>query len=304
MKKVLCIFLFVIFNLNADVYDLRAVNISKKIDCYIGDFNPPTKENKGFVSNVCTIDIGESIVVIEAGPTYIFAKELNKLIRNKYRKKVSHVIVTNFHDDRYTGASYYKENNIPIIAHKTIVQELKENQDKFTRIPRITSKDEYFKSEIVEADIFTDNKYIIKGKNLNVEILKLSKASNSVSDIAVYVPSEDFIFTGNIVFNGRMVKFAKYSNLDEWIKALKNLESRNIKYVMGGHGKEFDANSYKPTLEYLKILKTDVSKAYEDEVQREDIYKYVDDTKFSYYKHYKQIAPGNAKQYYDFLEWE
>ncbi len=303
MKKVLYIVLFLAFNLYADVYNLKAVKISQNIDCYIGDFNPPTKENKGFVSNVCSVDLGDSIVIIEAGPTYIFAKELTALIKKKYDKKISYVIVTNFHDDRYTGASYYKEKNIPIIAHKTIVKELKENPNKFNRIPRITTKDEYANSKIVETDIFTDDKYVIKGKNLNIEILKLSKASNSVSDIAVYIPSENFIFTGNIVFNGRMIKYAKYSNIDEWTKALEKLEKMNIKYVMGGHGKEFDKNSYRATLEYLRILKKSVSKAYEDDVDREDIYKYVEDKKFSYYEHYKVIAPLNVKTLYDQLEW-
>ncbi len=304
MKSFIYILLLLSFNLYADVYKLKAVNVTSNIDCYIGDFNPPTKENKGFVSNVCTVDTGDSIVVIEAGPTYVFAKELNELIKKKYAKEVSYVIATNFHDDRYTGASFYKEKNIPIIAHKTIVKELKENPDKFNRIPRITSKEEYSKSKVVDADIFTNDKYIIKGKNLNIEILKLSQASNSVSDISVFIPSENFIFTGNIVFNGRMIKYVKYSNINEWIKALEKLEKMNIKYVMGGHGKEFDKTSYKPTLEYLRVLKQSVTKAYDDEVDVEDIYNYVDDKNFSYYDHYKTIAPLNAKTLYDQLEWE
>ena len=303
MKKIILICILPILSLFANSYDFKAVKVTSNIDCFIGDFNPPMKSNKGFVSNVCTVDIGDSIVVIEAGPTYNFAKELSEFISKKDNKKISYVIVTNFHDDRYTGASFYKEKKIPIIAHKTVVKELEENPEKFNRIPKITTEEEYLNSKIVQADIFTDDKYIIKGKNINIEVLKLSNSSNSVSDIAVFVPSEDFIFAGNIVFNGRMVKFAKYSNLDNWIKALEKLESMNVKYVMGGHGKQFDKNSYKPTLEYLRVLKNDVSKAYDDEVQRKDIYKYVDDKKFSYYKHYKQIAPENTKEYYDFLEW-
>ena len=304
MKSFIYILLLLSFNLYADVYKLKVVNVTSNIDCYIGDFNPPTKENKGFVSNVCTVDTGDSIVVIEAGPTYVFAKELNELIKKKYAKDVSYVIVTNFHDDRYTGASFYKEKNIPIIAHNTIVKELKENPDKFNRIPRVTTKEEYVKSKVVDADIFTNDKYIIKGKNFNIEVLKLSKASNSVSDISVFVPSENFIFTGNTVFNGRMIKYAKYSNINEWIKSLEKLEKMNVKYVMGGHGKEFDKTSYKPTLEYLRVLKQSVTKAYDDEVDVEDIYNYVDDKIFSYYDHYKTIAPLNAKTLYDQLEWE
>ena len=303
MKKILSIFILPIIGLFASTYDLKPIEITKNIDCYIGDFNPPMKSNKGFVSNVCTVDMGDSLVVIEPGPTYKFAQELNEIIKEKYGKKVSHVIATNFHDDRYTGASFYKAKNIPIIAHKTIIKELEENPDKFNRIPRITTKEEYAKSKVVQPDILTNDKYIIKGKNFNVEILKLSEGANSVSDIAVFIPKEDFIFTGNIVFNGRMIKYAKYSNINEWIKALENLEKMNVKYVMGGHGKQYDKNSYNPTLEYLRILKTSVENAYEDDVDRDEISDYVDDKKFEYYEHYKTIAPGNAKTYYDHLEW-
>ncbi len=304
MKKFLLISILPIIGLFAQTYNLKVIAITSNIDCFIGDYNPPMRSNKGFVSNVCTVDTGDSILVIEAGPSYLFAKELSEFISKKHKKKISQVIVTNFHDDRYTGASYYKEKKIPIIAHKTIIKELEENPDKFNRIPRVTSKEEYAKSKIVKPDILTDDKYIIKGKNFNIELLKLSEGANSISDIAVFIPSEDFIFTGNIVFNGRMIKVAKYSNVDNWIKALEKLENMNVKFVMGGHGKQFDSKSYKPTLEYLKVLKDDVSKAYEDDIERDDIYKYVNDKKFSYYEHYKQIAPGNAKQYYDFLEWE
>lgn len=193
--------------------------------------------------------------------------------------------------------------NIPIIAHKTIIKELKENPDKFTRIQKVTSKEEYSKSKIVQPDILIDDKYIIEGKTRNLEILKLSAGSNSVSDIAIYSLKDNFIFVGNIVFNGRMIKYAKYSNIDNWIEALRNLEKMDVKYVLGGHGSEFDKNSYKPTLEYLKILRSSVKKAYENDVEREDIKNYVDDKKFSYYKHYKTIVTGNAKTYYDQLEW-
>ena len=303
MKKIVLISLFALLSLFANIYDLKPIKITNDITCFIGDFNPPMKSNKGFVSNVCYVDIGNSVVVIEPGPTYNFAKELSQVIKKDINKPISHVIATNFHDDRYTGASFYKEKNIPIIAHKSIVKELKENPDKFYRIPEVTTKEEYAKSKVVEADILTDNKYIIKGKSKNIEILKLSPASNSVSDIAVFVPKDDFIFTGNIVFNGRMIKYGKYSNIDNWIEALENLEKMNVKYVLGGHGSEFDKNSYKPTLEYLKILKTSVSNAYENDVEREDIKKYVDDKKFNYYKHYKTIVPSNAKTYFDQLEW-
>jgi len=303
MKKVILATLLLSSIVFANMYTLNPVHITKDTTCFIGDFNPPTKQNKGFASNVCYVDIGDSIVVIEPGPTYNFAKELDNYIQKQTNKKVSYVIATNFHDDRYTGASYYKEKNIPIIAHKTIVKELEENPDKFNRIPKVTTKKEYKNSQVVQPDILTDDKYIIKGTTKNIEILKLSTGSNSVSDIAVYVPKDDFIFVGNIVFNGRMVKYAQYSNLDNWIEALKNLEKMDVKYLLGGHGLEYDKNSYKPTLEYLQLLKKSVEKAYENDVDREELSQYIDDKKFKYYKHYDSISPSNPKTYFDQLEW-
>lgn len=303
MKKLILATLVASTSLMANMYELKPVHITKNITCFIGDFNPPMKSNKGFVSNVCYVNKGKSIVVIEPGPTYNFAKELNEYIAKNENKKVTQVIATNFHDDRYTGASYYKEKHIPIIAHKTIVKELKENPGKFTRIPRVTTKKEYAKSKVVQPDILTDKKYIIKGSKLNIEVLKLSPSSNSVSDISVYIPKEDFIFTGNTVFNGRFIKYGKYSNIDNWITALEKLHSMNVKYVLGGHGSEYDRNSYKNNLEYLKLLKSSVKKAYEDEVDRDEIKKYVKDGKFSFYKHYDSISKGNPKTYYDQLEW-
>ncbi|OPX26806.1 MAG: hypothetical protein B1H07_03445 [Campylobacteraceae bacterium 4484_166] len=304
MKKILLVSFLVSTSLFANIYELKPIDITKNIRCFIGDFNPPTKSNKGFVSNVCYIDKGDSIVVIEPGPTYNFAKELNEYIKKHNGKKVTQVIATNFHDDRYTGASYYKQNHIPIIAHKTIVKELEENPDKFTRIPSVTTKEQYANSKVVQPDILTDERYVIKGSYLNIEVLKLSPGSNSASDISVYVPKEDFIFTGNTVFNGRFIKYGKYSDIDNWIKALEKLQSMNIKYVLGGHGKEYDKNSYKNNLEYLNILKSSVKKAYENNIDRQDIKKHIKDEKFSFYKHFDSLSISNAKTYYDQLQWQ
>lgn len=303
IKKLTLAILLVTTSLMANMYDLKPIDITKDITCFIGDFNPPMKSNKGFVSNVCYVDKGDSIVVIEPGPTYNFAKELNEYIKEHNGKKVTQVIATNFHDDRYTGASYYKEKQIPIIAHKTIIKELKDNPDKFTRIPRVTTKEEYAKSKVVQPDILTDDKYIIKGTKFNIEVLKLSDGSNSVSDISVYVPKEDFIFTGNTVFNGRFIKYGKYSNIDNWITALEKLQLMNVKYVLGGHGSEYDRNSYKNNLEYLKLLKLSVQKAYDNEIDRDEIKKHVKDEKFNFYSHFESISKSNAKTYYDQLEW-
>jgi len=101
VNKILLISFFALINLSADFYALKPIKITNDISCVIGDINPPMKENNGFVSNMCYINIGDSIVVLDSGPTYNFAKELHNLIKKEYANlKISHVILSNYHDDR------------------------------------------------------------------------------------------------------------------------------------------------------------------------------------------------------------
>ena len=110
IKKVVLTFTLLSSSVFADFYELKPVKITDDVRCVIGGINPPMKENNGFVSNMCYINIGDSIVVLDAGPTYNFAKEFYTLIKKDYPKlDVSYVVLSNYHDDRIQGASYFKE---------------------------------------------------------------------------------------------------------------------------------------------------------------------------------------------------
>ncbi|MBP6715005.1 MAG: MBL fold metallo-hydrolase, partial [Aliarcobacter sp.] len=65
MKKIVLISFFAIASLFANMYDIKPVKIIDDVRCVIGDINPPMKENNGFVSNMCYINIGDSIVVLD-----------------------------------------------------------------------------------------------------------------------------------------------------------------------------------------------------------------------------------------------
>jgi len=291
-------------SLMANVYDLKPITITKDITCVIGDFNPPMKSNKGFVSNMCYVDIGDSLVALDAGPTYIFAKEFNDIMKKKYpNKKVSAVVLSNYHDDRTMGASYFKSKGIKIIGYKNINDDIKKDPGHFERINHVTTKDEYKNTKITYADTLVENGYKIKGSKKTLEILKLSPVSEEASDIVIYSKDDKFLFTGNIIFNGRMLNYTKHSNVDGWIDALTKISKMDLKYILGGHGKEYDKNSYTRSLDYLKILKTDVKKAYNNNIDREDVKKYVRDSKFKGIQYYDRLNHSNINHYYDQLEW-
>jgi glyoxylase-like metal-dependent hydrolase (beta-lactamase superfamily II) len=284
-----------------NIYKFNPVKITSNITCFIGEFHPPTKQNNANVSNVCYIDTGKNLVVIEAGPTYFFAKEFAQMIEKKENKKISAVIVSNYHDDRIYGASYYKKRGIDIIGYKNIIDDINKNSEKFQRLPALLPKKIFKNTKLVYPNILVKNNYLIKGKNLDIKILKLSKISNAPSDIAIYVPKENFIFVGNIIFNNRMIKYHHDSNLEQWLEALKKLSSMGIKHIVSGHGDDFGKNSYKETKRYLETLQK-VKKQYNNDIAMEDIK--IDFSSFKNKTHYKDLVNGNVRRFYMQLEWE
>ena len=254
---------------------------------------------------MCYIKIGDSLVVLDAGPTYNFAKKFYSLMKKEYPNfEVSHVVLSNYHDDRVQGASYFKELGAKIVGHKTINEDIKQNPSKFERMKKILSKDVYVNTKVIYADTLVDGGYKIKGSNKTLEIIKPSEVSEEKSDIAIYSKDDSFLFVGNIVFNGRLLSYKKTSNIDGWIEAIKNLAKIDAKYLLGGHGKEYDKDSYKASLEYLQTLRDDAKKAYEDDIDIYEVKKHVKTKKFNYLNHFEQLNSANINIYYNQLEWE
>jgi glyoxylase-like metal-dependent hydrolase (beta-lactamase superfamily II) len=304
MFKITLLFTLLVSSLSANYYTLKPIKITQDLHCLIGDYNPPLKSNNGFVSNVCYIDIGDSIVLMDAGPTYNFGKELHTLIKKQYpNKQISHAIITNFHDDRLQGASYFKTIGTKIVGHTSLNKDIKKFKSKFSRMKNKLPKDVIANTKVVNADTLVNDGYEIKGSKKTITILKPSKVSEEESDIAVYSKGDSFIFAGNIIFNGRMLNFRKASNVDGWIEAIEKLNSYNAKYILGGHGQEYDKNSYKYSYEYLKAFKTGVEKAYEEELDMEDVKESFDMSKFSHMKHFNALHNSNVNNYYEQLEF-
>jgi glyoxylase-like metal-dependent hydrolase (beta-lactamase superfamily II) len=291
----------------AKIYDLKPISITNDIHCVIGDFHPPMKSNNGFVSNMCYVDMGESLVVLDAGPTYNFAKEFYALMTQHYPKhKISHVILSNYHDDRIQGASYFKQQGAKIVGHTTLNDDINENKSKFERMKMILGNDsEVLKgTKVVLADTLVEDGFEIKGATKTLTIIKPSQVSEEKSDIAIYSKDDSFLFVGNIVFNGRLLSYKKTSNIDGWIEAIENLAKIGAKYYLGGHGDDYSSESYKDTLEYLQIMRDDVKKAYDDGIDTMDLTKHVKTDKFNHINHFKQLNYNNIQTYYQQLEWE
>ena len=303
MKKIIFLTLLPIFAF-ANFFTFKPVAITKDISCFIGDFNPIMKKNSGFVSNVCYIDIGESLVLLDSGATYNFAKELNEFIEKSTNKKIEYVVVTNYHGDRLLGASFFKQKGVKIIGDSNMPEMIDEHSDKYLRSLKSLSDELKKDTKVIKPDIHVDKEYVIKGTKKNVIVIKPSEGTQTTTDLIVYSKDDSFIFTGNTIFNGRFINYSEDGNVDEWIKALHVIETKEAKYVMGGHGDDFSKDSYKSTLRYLEMLKSQVEVAYEKDIDPADLSKNIHTNEFKNIPHYEELYMRNARNYYNQLEWQ
>lgn len=283
----------------ASEYNLKPVKVADKMWCVFGELTAPTPQNKGFVSNVCWVEGEKSVTLFDAGPTELFAKELDMEIFKTTAKKVSSVIVTNYHDDRILGAGYFQKRGAKIVAHKNIISDMAKNESKILRMQRLLPSQVYGQTTIVKPDTLFDGKeFEING----VKLLKLSAIAETPSDIVVWAPKQNAIFTGNIVFDGRLLNYDDDSRADGWIEALEKIEAMKPNIIISGHGDKLDKAGVVTTKSYLQTILRGAKKAIDDGVELENITKIVKAEEFSSLLNFKELHHRNLYNLYGHFE--
>jgi len=280
-------------------YDIKPVKIADSLWCVFGDLKPPTKENKGFVSNVCWVDGKEGVTLLDAGPTEIFGKELEVQILKTTGKKVSTVALTNYHDDRILAAGYFQKQGAKVVAHKNILSDIAKNEAKIMRMRMILPSSLYEGTFIPKIDVTFDADSYALG---DMSLLKLSKTAETPSDIAVWLPKQKAIFAGNLVFEGRALNYDDDSRVDGWLEALSKIEKMEPRLIIAGHGTKTDAMGIKETKGYLEAIYKESKKAFDDGVELENLTKRVKASEFSYLTNFEILHPRNLYNIYGQFE--
>jgi cyclase len=282
-------------------YSLKPIKIDNGLWCVFGDLMPPTKENKGFVSNVCWVDNGKDLILLDAGPTKVFAQELEKAIATTSPKKVGSVVITNYHDDRILAASYFQSKGAKVIAHANILTDIAANPQKFERLPKLLSAELYAGTALPRIDKTFNEPKLDLG---SVILYKLTDIAETSSDIVAYMPKQKAVFTGNILFGERGLNYDKESHINGWLEALDKIDAMKPKYFIPGHGTKTDRSSFDVSKNYLSALYTQTKQAYEDGVELQQITKKVSMEEFSYLINYKDRHVQNLYNLYGHIEFE
>ncbi len=297
--KILLSLLF-LFSLNYGFeYNLKPKKIIENVYCFFGKLENISKENAGNIVNTCFVQTKEGFVVIDSGPTYAYAAQAYEQMQHIAKLPVKYVINKHDHDDHWLGNSFYKDKGALLIGPRTYEENTLSGME--TRMHSTLGDMLFAKTKIVKLDMIVDNNFTLKIADDVFEILQPTKIAHTKGDLIVYFPRKKVVFTGDLLFNGRLTSLRDGSIIGS-LKALDTIEGYHADFIVSGHGYDTSKDATKQFVSYLSEIKTKVLNALDNDVDMDEITKKVSMPAYKNMKLYDLLHARNVLDAYKELE--
>lgn len=260
-------------------------------------------DNEGFMSNAGVVVTPDGVVVFDALGTPSLAFKLCKLIKEITDKPIVKVVVSHFHADHIYGLQVLKDMGAEVIAPIGAKDYLASDAAQGRLKERRESLFPWVNEEtyIVDPDVYVDKDVSFTLGGINFEIILLG-STHSQGDLMLRVKPDGVLFSGDLVFEGR-IPFVAGSNPDVWLDRLSKFDASGIRYVVPGHG-SMSTNPEQAlgfTRDYLVYLHDSMSNAVENLVSFDEAYSSLD---WSKYENLPAFVANRVNAYYVYLKLE
>jgi cyclase len=186
----------------------------------------------------------EGVVVIDT--PQLPTRALGMLREIEEKGPIHYLINTEHHLDHIFGNYFFRGKGI-VVSHEEVYREFMKvtpqiNPFAYAReaIPTddpdgavlFPDEETYYKNPNKPAVTFRGDLTIRLGQHtFNL----ISTPGHTKGQIAVYIPEERVVFTGDTIFNNCQTWMYE-AEPDEWLKSLKYLESFDVDFIIPGHG--------------------------------------------------------------------
>ncbi|HEY9445962.1 MAG TPA: MBL fold metallo-hydrolase, partial [Burkholderiales bacterium] len=237
--------------------------------------------NEGYNSNAGFVVTSEGVVVIDALGTPALGHELLEAIRRVTPQPVKRVVVTHYHADHVYGLQAFKAAGAEIWAQRGGREYLEgEGQARLEQRRRDLAPWVNGLTRLVPADrwIADSDSFTLGG--ITFDLIHLGPA-HSPEDLVIVVREDRIIFSGDIIFTGR-IPFVGAADSKRWLATLDKLLALQPRVMVTGHGKVSTdpARDLELTRDYLTYLRAVMGKAVDDFVPFEEAYRETDWSRF------------------------
>jgi glyoxylase-like metal-dependent hydrolase (beta-lactamase superfamily II) len=222
--------------LSSEKFNLVPTKVSKNVYVFLGDNNDLNTTNGGAISNTGFIIGEDSILIIDAGPSYTYASKVIEIIKSYSNLPIKYLVVTHHHADHSFGISRFLEMNTKIIMSKLEIKRYLKYGNRTLRQLKALIGEEWFIDTHINSFSSEDKEYplYLDLGNRNI-IIDLYKYGHSDGDLVVVDKRSNTLFAGDLVFNERAPTIP-HANIKNWNNYIDQLMDKSWDHLIPGHG--------------------------------------------------------------------
>jgi glyoxylase-like metal-dependent hydrolase (beta-lactamase superfamily II) len=241
------------------------------------------------ICNAAIVDLGEETLIFDTFLSPEAAADLLKISEELTGNPLKYVINSHYHNDHVRGNQIYGPA-VRIISTALTRDLIEENEPKMImqeqeyapqRLARLKSKleketDPLKKQEILmwvgyyeamvrsHPNLITtlpnrsfEDSLVLKGKERTVHLLEF-RGGHTPSDLVMYLPDDQIMFTGDLVFIG-MHPFLADGSPEDLMEILRQLRLLPTKQLVPGHGEPGTLEDINRMIEYIEMMNLTVN---------------------------------------------
>ena len=260
-------------------------------------------QNLGNNATFGLIETTDGAVLVDPGGTWAGAAMLHEVVRGLTDQPVTHVINTGGQDHRWLGNSYWQAEGATVIASADAVADQQARASMQLTILSQLVGEGLSGTEPAYANVTFEADHVLDLGGRRIEIRHVG-AAHTPGDSFVWLPDAQVVFTGDIVYVGRILGVMEFSDSATWLEAFGAIEMLEPVHLVPGHGPATTlAQAQADTRDYLQNLRDRMREHIDvggDIIGSVD----VDQSAFAYLDQFDALAGRNAQAVFQQMEWE
>lgn len=283
---------------------LEVVPVTDGVYAIVGELGNRSPGNLGNNATFGLVVTKEGAVLIDPGGSRRGAEAIHRAIKSVTDAPVRIVINTGGQDHRWLGNGYFRELGAEIIASRAAVTDQQTRQrDQFNALFSLIGQEGMAGTEPAYAERVFDNDLSLEFGGTIFEIMHRG-AAHTPGEALVWLPRQRIVFTGDVVYTGRMLGVIGVSDSRNWLSVFESMAALEPRHVVPGHGHPTTlAVARSDTYDYLTHLRSAVRAFMDDGGDISEISQ-IDQTDFTHLRNFETLSGRNAQRVFEELEWE
>lgn len=289
---------------NAFALTLTPVQVAPGVYAFIGETGGRSYENYGMNANTGFIVTTAGVVVIDSGAGYQAAQAIHRAIKKVTRQPVKYVVNTGGQDHRWLGNGYFKEQEAEIIASRIARVDMEQRAEAQIEALGTDLKERVGGTKPVYPEILFDQQKTLRLGNTEIQLIYYS-GGHTPGDSVVWLPKQQVLFSGDLVYVDRMLGILPVSNSKNWLASFNAMERLKPAKIVPGHGKICNLDlAQRDTRNYLRLLRDHMQRAFDNGADLQTAIDTLDQKDYARLQNYEGLKGGNASRVYLEVESE